>query len=329
MKSYKHFTINEREMLFKLLKNNLSLRQIAKLMGRSHSSISREVKRNTKTCNEYSPQKAQERYLWIRRITRTSKPLYYNKELVSLLRTCIMELFWSPKQISARLKLEGSKFKISYQTIYRYIYQGKLDVPKWWGQRVVVTYLRHKGKKHKKGKNKVNRIEITNHLKDRPVEAKERLELGHWEADTVIGKQGKACLVTLVDRKSRKVLIEKIKGKDATSVKNAIIELLQNEICKSITPDRGTEFAKHKEVSESLKVKFYFPEAYSPWQRPTNENTNGLIRQFIKKKTDISDIPEDRIYEIQELLNNRPREELLFLTPNEVHNSEFKKIITF
>lgn len=327
MKSYKHFSIIEREILLILHELGLSTRKIATCIGKHYSSVARELKRNSKNNKKYDPKKAQERYLFLRKVRKSCKCMYNNEKLVALLRKYLVEFFWSPQQISKRLELENNGIKISYQTIYRYIYNGKLDIPKWWGQRVVVKSLRRKGKKYKKNNHKIGKIIITNLLNQRPKSSELRLELGHWEADTVIGKQGKACILTLVDRKSRKVLIKKLPSKDSISVRNALIELLSNETCKSITPDRGTEFAKHPEVTMNLNIPFFFPDPHAPWQRGTNENTNGLIRCFIPKGQDISKISEERIYEIQEALNNRPRKELGYLTPNEVHSSTFSELI--
>ena len=184
-----------------------------------------------------------------------------------------------------------------------------------------------KCKKYKKKNHKIGKITITNLLNERPKTSELRLELEHWEANTVIGKQGKACILTLVDRKSRKILIKKLPSKDSISVRNALIELFSNETCKSITLDRGTEFAKYQEVTMNLNIPFFFPATHAPWQRRTNKNTNGLIRYFIPKGQDISKIYEERIYEIQEALNNRPQKELGYLTPNKVNSSTFSELI--
>lgn len=328
MKSYKHFSISEREILSKLHKKGLSTRKIAELLNRHHSSIARELKRNSKN-KEYNPQKAQDIYNWRRKTLCRKVPMCKNLNIKNLLRKYIIEYYWSPMQISNRLKLENHKYQISYQTIYRYIYSDRLEIPKFYGQREVRKYLRRKGKKKRKYSENKGKINIVNHIEDRPNKANLREELGHWEADTVIGKQGKACLVTLVDRLSRKVLIKKISSKYAMHVKNALIQMLKKEVCKSITPDRGSEFAKHNEVTMELNIPFYFPKPGQPWQRGSNENTNGLIRQYIPKGKDITNISDEEIFRIQELINNRPRKCLNNLTSNEVHHSYFSKLLNY
>lgn len=326
MKSYKHFSTSEREMLLKLLENGYTIRKIAETMKRHCSSIYRELKRNSKD-GKYNPDEANELYKWRRKTLCRKIPMCNNPVIKQLLRKYIIEYYWSPMQISNRLKLEKHKYQISYQTIYRYIYSDRLEIPKYYGQREVRKYLRRKGKKKRKYCESKGKINIVNHIESRPEKANLREELGHWEADTVIGKQGKACLVTLVDRLSRKVLIKKIPSKHAIYVKEALISMLENEVCKSVTPDRGSEFAKHHEVTMELNIPFFKPG--QPWQRGSNENTNGLIRQYIPKGKDMTNISDDEIFRIQELINNRPRRCLNNLTSNEVHNSSFSNLLNF
>ena len=182
-----------------------------------------------------------------------------------ILFKCIRNLFlnhqWSPEQISYRLKFENSNFTISYNTIYRGIYNGKFDEKGLsHGNRGAIRKLRHRGKsRHTKNyEEKRGKICISNLITDRPDVANRRERTGDWEADTVLGQAGKACLVTLTDRKSRYLLCKKIAKKSSSLVKEAMLELLKNQPVKTITPDRGKEFSKHVEISQELRlVEFY------------------------------------------------------------------------
>ena len=147
-----------------------------------------------------------------------------------------------------------------------------------------------------------------------------RTAIGHFEGDTVVGKKGKSCLVSLVDRKSKYLKGGKANKKDAESVNKIILSEMKNEKILSITFDRGKEFARHKELSKSLNnIKIYFPDPYSPWQRGTNENTNGLIRQYFPKGKDIDNITEEYEQEVYLKINLRPRKCLNYKTPYEVY----------
>ena len=159
---------------------------------------------------------------------------------------------------------------------------------------------------------------ISNELSARPHAANHRRRLGDWEGDTVAGKTGRACLVTLVDRKSRFATGGKADKKNACEVNRVMIRALQGLPVKTITPDRGKEFARHAEVTSALQAPFYFPEPHQPWQRGTNENTNGLLREYFPKGQDLTDISEDHIQEVFDELNKRPRKCLGYRTPYEV-----------
>ena len=322
MNHYKHFTLKEREMIrhyFDLGKNQS---EIAKLLGRSRSSISREFKRNS-IDGEYFPCDAHSAYLYRRRNCKPNKKLN-NPVIFELVKNLFLNHQWSPEQISARIRLENFKYTISYNTIYRGIYEGLFDEKGLsHGNRGAIRKLRHKGKsRHTKTyEEKRGKITISNLIADRPKIANERRRIGDWEADTVLGKAGKCCLVTLTDRKSRYLLCKKVSKKNSTEVKNAMIELLKDQPLESITPDRGKEFSKHEEISKELNlVEFYFPLPHHPWQRGTNENTNGLLREYFPKTKDIcqsDDYVESKMREI----NLRPRKCLNWKTPYEIYYS--------
>ena len=249
------------------------------------------------------------------------KPLLLNVDIHKTVQFLFLQYQWSPEQISFRLKHEKNPIQISYATIYRGIYRGFLEEGKLSpGQRGVARKLRHRGKSSDKNGCIETRGKISHHISERPEQANQRERIGDWEADTVAGVTGKACLVTLVDRKSRYLLCEKVAKKDSISVKQAIIHMLKDSRPKTITPDRGKEFSRHEEISKALNdVQFYFPEPHQPWQRGTNENTNGLLREYFPKKQDLTEIKPSLIRDKTLILNQRPRKCLNWKSPFEVY----------
>lgn len=329
MNQYHHFTIEEREMLLELLAKDYSLRLIAKELKRSPSTISREIKRNVSK-GYYSPSAAQKNYI-IKKKKCGRKKIISDPKIKDIIQKLFLEQQWSPEQISNRLKLEEVEMSISYNTIYRAIYAGMLEVKKLsHGESGVIRKLRHKGKsRHTKDyEERRGKIRITNNIEDRPEVINKRERIGDWEADTVMGQTGKACLVTLTDRKSRFLLSKKIQKKNSVQVKDAMIELLKDEPHLSITPDRGKEFSKHSEVTTALdNVPFYWPLPSHPWQRGTNENTNGLLREYFPKTEDMTNITDAVIEEKIEILNKRPRKCLSWKSPYEVYYNKVLRLI--
>ena len=321
---YKHLTLEEREKILYFSAKEYSVTDIAKELGRNKSTISRELKRNREG-SQYLPSKAQQKYAKRRKTCKPHKRLD-NPELFQLVREKFLEHQWSPEQIAGRLALEHHKTIVSYATIYRAIYSGMLDTgrrPR--GNKGVIRKLRHRGKlRHsKQHEERRGKIKISHEISQRPAGAANRSRRGHWEGDTVAGVKGKACLVTLVDRKSRYLLGGKADAQKADAVNAVMIQALRNEPLRSITPDRGKEFAKHAEVTAALdQVKFYFPLPHHPWERGTNENTNGLLREYFPKWKDLSDIPDSYIQEKFDELNKRPRKCLGYRTPFEVYHSK-------
>lgn len=248
-------------------------------------------------------------------------------ELYSLVRRLFLEEEWSPEQIANRLVQENSVHRISYTTIYRAIYAGIFDTAQQRrskGNRGAIRKLRHRGKnRRRKGTVETRgKIVISNRIQERPQEADGRRVIGHWEADTVAGKTGSACLVTITDRCSRYLLAGRVTKKISALVADEMIALLSalpKEKRKTITPDRGKEFSSHDSVTQKLNgLPFYFPDPHAPWQRGTNENTNGLLREYLPKSFDIA-LPSDHdITAFIEKLNFRPRKCLGWKTPHEV-----------
>lgn len=323
MSHYKHLTLVEREKLLFFVGQGLRVSEIASLLGRSRSTVYRELKRNSSRKVGYLPVNAQKRYEKRRKQCRKRKRLE-DPTLYELVKDRFLNHHWSPEQISGRLEAEDSHYRISYATIYRAIYAGMFDTPEQRrsvGNRGMKRRLRHKGKPRKnKNPNRMTGKLLVEHMIDeRPETANARSRFGDWEADTVLGKRGKACLVTLVDRKSRYLRCMKVAACQSALVASATIMLMQGFPCKTITPDNGKEFAQFKDISEGLDgVPLYFAHPGRPWERGTNENTNGLLREYFPKRQDLSDITSEEIQHVEDELNNRPRKVLGFKTPAEI-----------
>lgn len=324
MSHYSHLSIEERECLLLGIGEGKTIREIAKQLQRSPSTISRELKRNCKNRKDYSPNKATKNYRR-RRKKCCRKRILTNVTVKALVQRLFLEQQWSPEQIDNRLKLEKNEIQISYSTIYRSIYLGDLETEKLsHGQRGVARKLRHRGKtRHKKGsEERRGKIVISHPIEERPEEAQNRTELGHWEADTVAGKTGSSCMVTLADRKSRFLLGKRVSRKAAAEVQEGIIALLITlppKLRRSITPDRGKEFNNHPQISAALDdMPFYFPKPHAPWERGTNENTNGLIREYCPKSVDMNSFDASYFDEFIDKMNHRPRKCLGWKSPTEV-----------
>lgn len=322
MGHYQHLTLLEREKILFFTGKGYSLEQIARELGRSKSTISREIKRNSPK-GEYVPFLAQKEYGKRRKRCGRKKILATNRELYALVEERFLNRQWSPEQIAGRLRLEGYANPISYQTIYRAIYAGLFDTKEQKrseGNRGMKRRLRHKGKprKTKNPDSRRGKMAISHSIEERPEAANARTRMGDWEADTVIGRAGGPRLVTLVDRRSRYLLCRKAASEKKDVVAQTMIDCLRGHPCESITPDRGKEFSRHGTVTAALGVEFYFALPRHPWQRGTNENTNGLLREYIPKKTDLTNVSDAEIQAIEDKLNLRPRKCLGYLSPFEV-----------
>ena len=328
MGHYTHLTLEEREMIMVLYHEGNGINEIARLIGRNKGTVSREIKRNHLFKHIYVAEKAQRMYE-TRRVQCRPHLKLENHELFSIVRSKFLENRWSPEQISSRIAMEHPELAVSTTTIYRAIYRHLLEYDGYSYGKGQSKLLRHKGKRRHKSNETEHRgkIRISNPLSERPEEANSRMRMGDWEADTVIGKEGHSCAVTLVDRKSRFLLLEKVPSRNAMNVCSALSSMLCGRPLFSVTPDRGKEFASHEEVTRRLGVQFYFPLPHQPWQRGTNENTNGLLREYLPKRTDMDGFTDSEIQWIQNELNLRPRKCLGFRTPHEVFFSESLHLI--
>ena len=234
-----------------------------------------------------------------------------------------LKIGWSPEVISGRIKKELRKV-ISFKTIYRYIHFNRISGGK------LFKLLPHKGKRYKYGSIRSSSIANRVDISARPAIVEAKIRLGDLEGDTVVGIKGgdKSCLLTLVDRVSKYCLIRKLPNKTAQSVEVAMADCYDNSTVPfiTVTYDNGTEFANHLNISEQLGCNIYFARPYRSCDRGLNEHTNGLIRRFFPKKTDFGKISHEDIIFVQNLLNDRPRKSLKFLTPNEVVNKNLTKL---
>ena len=232
---------------------------------------------------------------------------------------------WSPEQISKRLELEGF-VSVSHETIYRHIYRDKAEGG------TLFTCLR-RGHTYRKRIHKYcsrKGWDTRRPIAERPAIVELRERLGDWEADTIIGRERRGGILSLVERRSRYCVLKKVPTKAAQTVAEAICASLlpvQDRVL-TITSDNGIEFMRHQTIAETLDADFYFADPYSSWQRGTNENTNGLVRQYFPKRTDFATVPVEAIRDVADRLNNRPRKVLNFRTPNEVFYNRFVALIT-
>jgi IS30 family transposase len=307
MQPYQHFTLTERESLSEKLKEQKSIRQIAKEMNRSPSTISREVKRNwSKTTNRYHPWHATTNYLH-RRKACIRKTVLADPEKNRFVCEGL-DKFWSPEAISARWKQAGGK-GLSHSTIYLAI--KKKRIPGYTGK----THLRRRGKRKNVHNTKV--IYPVHTIHDRPKDVELRDRLGDLEGDTIYGAIGKGSLVTLVDRASRCLYAACIPNRDSNIVKEAFATALEGVSVNSITLDNGSEFAKFAEIEKQHNTTIYFADPHSPWQRGSIENINDVLRFFYPKGTNFLLVSQDELQKTLDLINNRPRKCLDWLSPGE------------
>lgn len=327
MSHYHHLTIIQREILWENKLKGKKLSEIAEKVGCSVSTVSRELRRN-RGKHGYRPSEAQAKYekrrqKCRRKLLLEERPI---KEKVSFLLT---RKQWSPEQISHRLAMEG-KATVSYNTIYRAIKNGTMEEKGTkknnQGRYPMSKYLRRKGwRSKKKSWNKTPDF-IRQSISERPKAAETRSQFGHWEGDLVYSSFHKVYIVTLVDRRSRYLLTgisSSKKPKEIAKVFYNMLKELPSRLVRSVTLDRGQEFAEHAEVTSMLPhVQFYFAHPASPWERGLNENTNGLLRQYVPKHTYKVPFSQDLLREFTDKLNHRPRKCLNWKSPFEIF---FKK----
>ena len=314
MDHYHHLTIEQRENLLVCVNQGKNNAEIAAEIHCSESTVSREIRRNSAGRQEYSAIKAQRAYEK-RRKNSVRKPILADPKAVQTVSN-LLEMAWSPEQISNRLKYEHNQLKISTSTIYRALDEGLLD-EKLCKKLRIKGRLRHGGRK----KSKCGHLDIEYSIHDRPKSADKRKTIGHWESDTVRGSKWTGCIATHVERKSQYSVLCKIPNRTAEVFTQATIQAFQNipkGKCKSFCADHGKEFSDYRKIQIELNCKVYFADPHAPWQRGTNENFNGLLRQFFPKRTSFAEVTQKDVEAVMELLNRRPRKSLGWKTPEEV-----------
>ena len=312
--NYKHLSQVERYQIYALMKAGHDQTQIAKLLDRHKSTISRELSRN-RGLKGYRPKQA---------CATAAKRSEKSRNAATMLpwvaeqAACLLRLQWSPEQIAGKLP-------VSHETLYQHVYSDKSRGGTLWKN---LRCQKQKRKRYAGGRDRRGQIPHRRPLSDRPVHIELRKQVGHWECDTVIGANHKGAIVTMVERKSGFSVIVKVSQKTSELVSRAIIEGLRPYMVRviTLTYDNGKEFAGHIQIDQALNSTSYFARPFASWERGSNENFNGLLRQYVPKKRSLNTVTEDEITMIQNRLNNRPRKRLGFKTPAEVFNQSLKRV---
>ncbi len=320
MNRYHQLTSGERHTLSTLRKQGYRPAAIAQALGRHRSTISREVRRNSKDRGGrvYRPALADDIARWRR--SRSRRNRRFGWEDWVLVAQCLQEE-WSPEQIAGRFRRDGL-MSISHETIYRYV---------WDDRRRGGTLHRHLRSSPKQRRKRYGSYDSRGRLagkrpiSERPAGAQNRSRVGHLEADTVIGSiSDKHCVITFVDRKSGYVMIGKLETRTVEATNRRAVRMINNAArrTRTVTADNGTEFHGYRAIESATGSKFYFAAPYHSWERGTSENTNGLIRQYLPKRQSMAHITQRHCNRIAQKLNNRPRKRLGFRTPRECYEKK-------
>ena len=313
--SYKQLDFAERRQVYFLRKQGLSCRGIARQLGRSPSTISREFRRNSGG-RGYRFSQAQ-RMAWERRSETSSVPRKMTGRMWAIVEGKLA-MQWSPEQISGRLRLD-EVVSVSAEWIYRHVWEDKRNGGDLY------KHLRRRGKKRNARGSKYSgrghipgRVDIS----ERPGAAQEKGRVGDWEADTIVGAGHKGALVSIVNRSSKFAILQLVGGKEFGGSGGVVVKRLlpHMEVVHTITSDNGKELAGHGKIAQELGTGFFFATPYHSWERGLNEHTNGLVRQYFPKATDFHEVLGEDVRRVEELLNGRPRKVLNYRTPAEVFN---------
>jgi IS30 family transposase len=322
-RSQRALTLAEREEISRGVVAGLSLRSIAALLGRAPSTVSREINRNGGR-RRYRANKA-EQAAWDRAHRPQTCKLVRNRALARIVASKL-QLQWAPRQIAGWLKRthpNDENYQVSHETIYRTLFiQARGALKKELLQHLRKTRAMRRSRHHTQKTADHGRITDAVSIRERPADVEDRAVPGHWEGDLLCGSNNSQ-IATLVERHTRYVMLARVKSKDTKTVINALIKQahkLPRELYKSLTWDRGKEMAGHKRFSLATDINVYFCDPQSPWQRGSNENTNGLLRQYFPKGMDLSNVHQNRLNAVARRLNERPRETLQFYSPAEKFN---------
>lgn len=322
-RGYQRLALNEREEISRCLAQGKSFREIARVISRHVSTVSREVKQAG--MNKYTYRAARSDRRAVRNAGKRKKgkhKLGTNRQLWEYVQDKLA-LRWSPEQIARSLKKlypDGQAMRISHEAIYTYLYV----LPRGELKKRMLEMLRRERKRRHKRKNagKIERkLEDMISIEERPAEVADRTVPGHWEGDLLIGRNRQSALGSLVERTTRFVALVPLRDRTAEEVRKAFareMKSLPAQLKRSLTYDQGREMAEHKLFTRDTNMRVYFAHPASPWERGTNENTNGLIRQFFPKGTNFNKVTRKEIKDVQDMLNGRPRETLNWENPSEV-----------
>lgn len=326
---YHRLTLAKREEISRGLWADENFSQIARRINCYPSAVSREVWGNVKRKRRsYSAVKAQKRAELNNKKCGRKKKMEINQELKNYVYEKLRQE-WSPEEIANRIKTDypqNKTMRISHESIYQHLYclsRGEL-------KKELMKGLRQERKMRQPRKYahyRKQRIQDIISISERPKEVKDRIVPGHWEGDLIIGEEKRSAIGSLVERTTRLTLLVPLEAKDAFAVRKSFAQAFKripNQFKKTLTYDRGSEMSQHKLFTKETKIQVYFADPYSPWQRGTNENTNGLIRQYFPKGTDFKEVPLGAIREVERRLNSRPRKVLKYYTPSE----KFYQLIT-
>jgi IS30 family transposase len=320
--------LEERIKIYHLIQTGASFREISRRLGRSVSSIGVKIG-GIKGRKTYNPVLANKRSKWKAKSRNYQKYKIDKNEKLKKIIFQKLRKQWSPEQIVNYLKKEyNSEMKISHETIYAYLFV----LPKGTLKKELLSCLRQNRKYRRKQKRNCSnpkKIENMLSIHERPKEVEDRIIPGHWEGDLMVGKRNQSALGTLVERTTRTLLLVPLKSRDSEHVAKAfarVMKRLPKEMKLTMTYDQGIEMAQHHIITKMTGVKVYFADPRSPWQRGTNENTNGLVRQYFPKGTDFNKVSRYQIKKVQNLLNTRPRKTLNWLTPQEAFAKTIGKV---
>ena len=329
MNTYTHLSAEERAVIMVEHQRGMSLRKIASQLGRSPSTLSREIRRNQMVTQPYCATRAGKAYRKRRTFSVRPRKITSNPILRDEVESHLIHRKWSPEQISALLKNcypEHYSMQVSPETIYAHIYA----YPRGELKKLLVTSLRRRKSKRGPRGTKEScysslKIAPEQVMGNRPEEINSRQVAGHWEGDLIVGAMNKSCVGTLVERKTGYLILSKMRSKSAQDVRKgfeANMKNLPSFLRLSMTYDRGAEMAQHPLMSKHLDMKIYFADRHAPWQRGSSENINGLLRQFLPKGEDLSVYSQDELDHVAWLLNTRPRKRFGFKTPQEMIENE-------
>ncbi len=327
---YSHLSAMEREEISRAEAMGHSVRSIARLLCRNPSTISRELRRNLNYRRQYRATAAMWHARQRARLPRRRRKLEVDSWLRRYVESGLAE-GWSPQQIAARLRRDypdQMDKRICHETIYAAIY----ITPRGELRRSLIAHLRqHRPKRRARRRSgqKPGQIPNMTPIAQRPVEVEARLVPGHWEADLIKGCNNVSAIGTLVERTTRLVMLARMPGLDSLSVVKGFGRKLGGipaPLRKSMTYDQGREMARHEVLSKKLRLEVYFADPHSPWQRGSNENTNGLLRQYLPRSLDFNTLSQRDLNAIAERLNNRPRQTLDWMTPNEAWEAQLKSL---